>query len=85
MYSSENLEHFRLIMSIASLLELCHSEKMYVVFLPSGSLQKWIVSAKYLRQINVRLMAINVKTLGSVPVNHPYTVRSQTIRRKPLR
>ena len=31
MYSSENLEHFRLIMSIASLLELCHSEEMYVI------------------------------------------------------
>lgn len=47
MYSSEDLEHFRLIMSIASLLDLCHNEKMYVVFQPSGSLQKWIASAKY--------------------------------------
>ena len=70
MCNSEDLEHFRLIMSIASLLELCHSEKMYVVFLPSGSLQKWIVSAKYLRPINVRLTAINVNTLGSLSANH---------------
>ncbi len=68
-------------MNIASLLELCHSEKMYVVFLPSGSLQKWIVSAKYLRQINVRLMAINVKTLVSVPANYPYNVGTCSIRR----
>ena len=29
MYGSEDLEHFRLIMSRASLLELCHDEKMY--------------------------------------------------------
>lgn len=34
-------------MSIASLLELCHNEKIYVVFLPFGSLQKRIASAKY--------------------------------------
>ena len=47
MYSSEELEHFRLITGIASLLNLCHNEKMYVVFQPSGSLQKWIASAKY--------------------------------------
>ena len=47
MYNSEDLEHFRLIMSIASLLDLCHSGKMYVVFQPSGSLKKWIASAKY--------------------------------------
>lgn len=33
MYSSEDLEHFRLTMSIASLLDLCHSEKMYETFL----------------------------------------------------
>ena len=33
MYSSEDLEHFRKTMSIASLLELCHSEKMYETFL----------------------------------------------------
>lgn len=33
MCNSEDLEHFRLIMSIASLLELCHSEKMYETFL----------------------------------------------------
>lgn len=31
MFSSEDLEYFRLIMSIASLLELCHSEKIYVI------------------------------------------------------
>lgn len=68
-------------MSIAGLLDLFHSEKMYVVFLPSGSLQKWIVSAKCLRQINVRLMVINVKTLGSVPVNHPCNVGTCSIRR----
>ena len=47
MYSSEDFEHFRLIMGIASLLDLCHSEKVYAVFQPSGSLQKWIASAKY--------------------------------------
>lgn len=29
MYSSEDLEYFRLAMSRVSLLELCHSEKMY--------------------------------------------------------
>ena len=33
MYSSEDLEHFRYIMSKASLLVLCHSEKMYETFL----------------------------------------------------
>lgn len=47
MYSSEDLEYFRLAMSRVSLLELCHNEKMYVAFLPFGSLQKWIASAKY--------------------------------------
>lgn len=47
MHSSEDLEHFRLIMSIVSLLDLCHGEKKYVVFQPSWSLQKWIASAKY--------------------------------------
>lgn len=47
MYSSEDFEHFRLITGIASLLDLCQSEKMYVAFHPSGSLQKWIASAKY--------------------------------------
>lgn len=47
MYTGKDLEYFRLIMGIASLLDLCHNEKMYVVFQPSGSLQKWIVSAKY--------------------------------------
>lgn len=64
MHSSEDLEHFRLIMGIVSLLDLCHDEKMYVVFQPSGSLQKWIASAKYYYPINVRLTAINVKPLG---------------------
>lgn len=44
MYSSEDLERFRSIMSIVSLLDLCHNEKMYVAFQPSGSLQKWIAS-----------------------------------------
>ena len=34
-------------MSIASLLDLGHSEKMYAVLQPSGSLQKWIASVKY--------------------------------------
>ena len=29
MYSGEDLEHFRLVMSRASSLELCHDEKMY--------------------------------------------------------
>lgn len=29
MYSSEDLEHFRLFMSRVSSLELCHGEKMY--------------------------------------------------------
>lgn len=29
MYSSEDLEYFRLVMSRASLLELCHGEKIY--------------------------------------------------------
>ena len=47
MYSSKDLEYFQLNMGIASLLDLCHSEKMYAVFQPSGSLQKWIASAKY--------------------------------------
>ena len=47
MYSSEDLEHFRQIMGIASLLDLCHGEKKYVVFQLSWSLQKWIASAKY--------------------------------------
>ena len=47
MHSSEDLEHFRLIMGIVSLLDLCHDEKMYVVFQPSGSLRKWIASAKW--------------------------------------
>lgn len=32
---------------ISTLQDLCHSEKMYVAFHPSGSLQKWIASAKY--------------------------------------
>ena len=40
MYSSEELEHFRKIANIASLLELCHIEVLYVVFQSSGSLQK---------------------------------------------
>ena len=31
MYSSEDLELFRLVMSKASLLELCHGEKKYVI------------------------------------------------------
>ena len=57
-------------MSIASLLDLCHNEKMYVVFQPSGSLQKWIASAKYYYPINVRLTAINVNPLGCLPANH---------------
>ena len=29
MYTGKDLEHFRLIMGIASLLDLCHNEKMY--------------------------------------------------------
>lgn len=33
MYSSEDLEYFRLAMSRVSSLELCHGEKMYETFL----------------------------------------------------
>ena len=62
MYSSEGLENFRQEMSKASLLELCHNEKMYKVILfpvpDGGSDEGAEIAAYYYSIINT------VKMLG---------------------
>lgn len=42
MYSSEDLELFRLVMSKASLLELCHGEKNYEIFSINERNESWL-------------------------------------------